>query len=970
MQKIHRWQYQFIGTTSLPKSIGPIELQAFFTFNDAELAALATRRKDTLKIAAAVQLGFLKMSGSPLSDLKSIPLRLLRHVARQLEVEPVSIATLRSLYERPKTRYEHQWWAMQVLGFRKPEKSDLAPLPAYLASEARDAPSIDVLMQRTTLWLYQRKFTGLPASDIRAFATEAMALSEQGLYTLIRDALGDKTIQQWTNAITKAREDTGRSALEWLGQPPRRKSINAIREQTERIEFLKGLGVHKLDLESVALEKIKAYAADLKNIRPARFKELKEPLRTIRLVCYLKWSLLQATDTAIMLGGRRITKIAADAYREAERLEGKGLLAAHESLLKIFEQVNDPAVSDGEFRELVRQVKEQYTPPKFPTRAAAARWLLSEPNPSIRALLSELHKLDLKGEPGDQNLLRTKFLQDLYRAKETELPDGAHVLCPHTWRPLIEGEDRERALRAVEAMTLVGLRKALRGGAVFVDHSEKFRGRQRLLIGEKDWRKERVHRFEQLGLPTDPHPFLQSLVAELETKLAALEEVADRGEIRLDGDKFHVPKYKPVVPSAEVEQQRKQLFAKIDVVQLPDLILEMDSRVGFSKVILGRAARHPTELLQVYAGMLAHGSSMDASDVALMIPQLTANQVLAGMQWFDNKDAVRAANDTVTSFQRRLPVCAAWGDGSLASSDMMSLDISKHVWVARVDYRRKVPSVGTYTHVSDFWSVMYDQPIILNDRQAGAAIEGVLRQTEVEIDRLAVDTHGYTEFALAMAKLLGFALCPRLARLAERKLYIPSSMKNVPRSLLPHVLPEISLKQIAMHWDNLVRLAASIETGHTSATVALARFGSASSDSPMYRAGRHLGRLIRSIYLCDYLASEELRREIHKILVHGEAVHTLQRAICAGSFSKPRGRQESELYAASGSLTLMTNLCLAWTAAKMQEHLYGDRTSPLPPQELEWLAYVSPAHFSNINFRGIFSFPLEKYEEWLFARAA
>lgn len=239
---------------------------------------------------------------------------------------------------------------------------------------------------------------------------------------------------------------------------------------------------------------------------------------------------------------------------------------------------------------------------------------------------------------------------------------------------------------------------------------------------------------------------------------------------------------------------------------------------------------------------------MDASDISLMIPQLTANQVLGGRQWFDNKDAVRAAN--------------------------------------------------------------------------------------------------------------------------ERKLYVPSSMRSVPISLRPLVLPEVSLKQIALHWDNLVRLAASIETGHASATVALARYGSASSDSPMYRAGMHLGRLVRSIYLCDYLASEKLRREIHRILVHGEAVHTLQRAICAGSFSKPRGRQESELYAASGSLTLMTNLCLAWTAAKMQEKLFGDRVAPLSPQDIEWLAYVSPAHFSNINFRGIFSFPLEQYEGWLFARAA
>ena len=353
MQKVHRWQYQFLGTTSLPKSVSPVELQAFFTFSDEELAALGTRRKDTLKIAAAVQLGFLKMSGCPLSDLKSIPLRLLRHVAQQLEVAPVSIATLRSLYERPKTRYEHQWWAMQVLGFRKPEKRDLVLLPGYLASEARNAPSIDVLMQRTTLWLYQRKFTGLPTSDIRAFASEAMALSEQGLHALVRNALGDKILQQWTSAVIKAREDTGRSVLEWLGQPPRRKSINAIREQTERIEFLKGLGVHKLDLESVALEKIKSYAADLKNIRPARFKELKEPLRTIRLVCFLKWTLLQATDTAIMLGGRRITKIAADAYRQAELLEGKGLLADHETLMKIFAQANDPTLSNDDFRAFV-----------------------------------------------------------------------------------------------------------------------------------------------------------------------------------------------------------------------------------------------------------------------------------------------------------------------------------------------------------------------------------------------------------------------------------------------------------------------------------------------------------------------------------------------------------------------------------------------------------------------------------------
>jgi hypothetical protein len=52
---------------------------------------------------------------------------------------------------------------------------------------------------------------------------------------------------------------------------------------------------------------------------------------------------------------------------------------------------------------------------------------------------------------------------------------------------------------------------------------------------------------------------------------------------------------------------------------------------------------------------------------------------------------------------------------------------------------------------------------VLNRRQAGAAIEGMVRQETVEdVGQLAVDTHGFTYFAMLLAKLLGFDLCPHL----------------------------------------------------------------------------------------------------------------------------------------------------------------------------------------------------------------
>lgn len=63
MAEIHRWQYQYIGTSTFPKALSTVELQAFFTFTEDQIAALKKRFRAHVKIGAAIQLGFLKMSG-------------------------------------------------------------------------------------------------------------------------------------------------------------------------------------------------------------------------------------------------------------------------------------------------------------------------------------------------------------------------------------------------------------------------------------------------------------------------------------------------------------------------------------------------------------------------------------------------------------------------------------------------------------------------------------------------------------------------------------------------------------------------------------------------------------------------------------------------------------------------------------------------------------------------------------------
>lgn len=150
------------------------------------------------------------------------------------------------------------------------------------------------------------------------------------------------------------------------------------------------------------------------------------------------------------------------------------------------------------------------------------------------------------------------------------------------------------------------------------------------------------------------------------------------------------------------------------------------------------------------------------------------------------------------------PLATHWGTGQKASADMMSLDVSRHLWIARVDPRRRTYATGIYTHVLDKWGIVYDQPIVLNERQAGVAIEGVEQhnrsEDRIRLSLLAVDTHGYTNAAMALAKGLSFDLCPRLRDLAERKLYLPTEFK-VPEGIERVTTKRLSLRAIRLGWE-------------------------------------------------------------------------------------------------------------------------------------------------------------------------
>jgi len=737
-----------------------------------------------------------------------------------------------------------------------------------------------------------------------------------------------------------------------------------LRQEVGRINYLKALDVHEHRLNAVQLERQRHLARQMRRRRPARFRALREARRVLEMGCFLRVSLLQSTDTALAMADQLTQTLLARVMAQVREAQSRDSGEFCDILFEIRQLVRDETIPDSALRQQVDRLIP-FNNELFPSRAAAVRWKLTQQVRPVRRLLRSLLHMTFEAEKGSPVLAALKVLRKCYDERLRQLPDRVDSSFAPRWSEIIDGLDRQWALRGFEAALLFALRKALRNGTVWVPHSLSYRRRNEILIAESHWPAVRKQFIDKTALPTSAASYIDKLTAHLSAGLAALDEAVRADEISIDKDGVHLKAIKAEDRPDKVEQTAREIFRAVGTVQLPELIVAIDNETRFSWSLLGREPTHERDVLAVYAGLLAQGTEQDALGVSLMIPSLTEEAVGNAMRLLEDEANLREANERVLAFQQRHAVVKHWGQGSIASSDAMSLDASRHLWNARVDPKRRRYAIGVYTHVLDQWGIVYDQPVVVTQREAGVAIEGAIRQkAAANLERLAVDTRGYTDFGMAMARLLGFDLCPRLKNLRDRRLHIPKGIA-VPDSLKSVVDPDVSLRQLERGWDELLRVAASIDDGSTSAVLALERFGSASRADPVYKAGRALGQLLRSLYLCDYFTNTDFRREVLRILDHGESVHRLQRVIYFGGIAPARARRREELVAISGSLTLLCNLVMAWMTRHMQMVLDNWRKLGRPSISGDVLRHVAPARSRGINFRGTMDFPLGVYRERL-----
>ena len=128
------------------------------------------------------------------------------------------------------------------------------------------------------------------------------------------------------------------------------------------------------------------------------------------------------------------------------------------------------------------------------------------------------------------------------------------------------------------------------------------------------------------------------------------------------------------------------------------------------------------------------------------------------------------------------------------------------------------------TAVDERFAMFYSTVIVASAREAVSMVDMHLNNPVIKSTIHSTDTHGSTEVVFGMMHLLGVFFAPRIKDLGSQQLYGFKSKKEY-AELDYKLIPDhtINTALIEKHWDDILRVMASLKLGKTTAEQVLKR---------------------------------------------------------------------------------------------------------------------------------------------------
>jgi TnpA family transposase len=941
------------------------DLIRYYTFNESDLSLIRQHRGDANRLGFAVQLCLLRYPGYALSNEVTVSEPVIQWVAHQIRAET---ASWHKYGNRDETRREHFQELRAYLRVSPFSLTNYRLLVRSLTDIAMQTDKGLLLAEHALDTLRQQKVI-LPAlTVIDRVCAEAVTRANQRIYRLLTEPLMEQHRNR-LDGLLKLKPDSNITWLIWLRQSPLKPNSRQMLEHIDRLKTFQLLALPEGIGRNIHQNRMLKIAREGGQMTPQDLSKFKDERRYATLVALALEGMATVTDELVDLHDRIMINVfntAKNKHQQQFQEHGKSInnkirlySKIGHALLEARKSGHDPytaiesIIPWNDFTQSVTEADRLAQPESFDHLH-----LVGEKFNMLRRYTPEfLSVLKLRATPAAQCVLDAiETVRGINVNSTRKVPDDAPTaFIKPRWRSLVITEGGiER--RFYEICVLSELKNSLRSGDIWIQGSRQFRDFNEYLLPQEKFAELKQAKTLPVAVNPDCEQYLLNRLSFLEEQLTTVNRLALSNELPdaiITNSGLKITPLDTVVPAAAqlLIDQTNNLLPRIKITEL---LMDVDDWTGFTRHFVhlkdGGPVQDRTLLL---TAILSDAINLGLTKMAESCPGTTYAKLSWLQAWHIRDETYSRSLAELVNAQFHHVFAGYWGDGTTSSSDGQRFkaggkaENSGHV---NPKYGSE-PGRTFYTHISDQYAPFSTKVVNVGVRDSTYVLDGLLyHESDLRIEEHYTDTAGFTDHVFAMMHLLGFRFAPRIRDLKDTKLYVPKNIENYP-ALNIMIGGVLNIKQIRTHWDEILRLAASIRHGSVTASLMLRKLASYPRQNSLAVALRELGRIERTLFILDWLQNVDLRRRVHAGLNKGEARNALARAVFFNRLGEIRDRSfEQQRYRASG-LNLVTAAIVLWNTVYLELAAQALRKAGGSINDA-LLQYLSPLGWGHINFTG------------------
>jgi TnpA family transposase len=894
----------------------------------------------------------------------------------------------------------HRAQIRSFLGFRQATVADAQEMANWLVEQVlghqQDFEHLEALViQRFREQRFepptQQRMSRLIRSALRTYETKFFSSTLQKLTPQTKtsiDCLLTTSAPNENKVTAVDPADRQGVSLHELKADPGRVGLESILAEVTKLQSLRQLSLPS-DLFRAASPKIlQVYKTRVAASPPSELRSSPPATRYTLMAafCYLKSQ--EITDGLIELllqivhrmGARAETKVEKELMADFKRVTGKTSLlyqlaqAAVTHPEGIVKDVLYPVVGKQTLIDLVKEFKSTgnaYRQKVYSIMRSSYSSYYRRMVPQILDVLEFRSNNDVH-RPVIQALeLLKKYANSTQRYYDATEEVPLVGILRSSWREILLEQDadgQERINRInYEICVLQALREQLRCKEIWVVGANRYRNPEEDL--PTDFESQREAYYQALQKPTDVEAFIQNLQQAMHQALESLNSgLPENSKVKLLKKGNGWISLSPLDAQSEptnLLRLKAEIGWRWPTINLLDILKETDLRIGFTEHLKTVASRESLDRTTLQKRLLlclyGLGTNTGLKRLSAACEGTNYQDLRYVQRRFIHKEQLRKAIAAVVNaiFQVRMP--QIWGEATTTcASDSKKFGAWDQNLITEWHIRYGGRGVMIYWHVERKSTCIYSQLKTCSSSEVAAMIEGVLRHcTDMKVEKNFVDSHGQSEVAFAFCHLLGFELLPRLKRIHSQKLYLPETGKSNAYPNLRLILTRpIKWDLIRQQYDQMIKYATALRLGTAEPEAILKRFTRGNVLHPTYQALAELGKAVKTIFLCQYLESEALRREVNEGLNVVENWNSANSFIFYGKGGEVATNRREEQELSVLSLHLL-QICLVYINTLMIQQILSEPTW-MARMTAEDLRALTPLIYSHINPYGTFHLDLQE----------